>query len=578
VIVPALLLAVASLAALQHVAGNDFIDFDDDEYVTKNPYVQAGLTSEGFWWALTAFHSNNWHPLTWWSLELDCGLFGNKPWGFHLTNLLLHTANVVLLYWVLFRMTGAVWRSAVVAAFFGVHPLHVESVAWVSERKDVLGALFWILTLLAYVRYGESPGWGRYALLVAAFAAGLMAKPMLVTLPFVLLLLDYWPLGRWQPSSSDYSKKVPAAWPVIADRMKPVSLGRLLGEKVPLLVLAGACSLATLAAQERVVQTWSQFPWSVRLQNALVTYVVYVLQMCWPRSLAFFYPYPDQGLPAWETCAAAAFLAAVTVWVVLNARKRPFLLVGWLWYVGTLIPVIGLVQVGLQAHADRYTYLPLIGLFLMVGWGLPTYPPARPVWRRTLVAGTVAALLVCVVASRIQASYWRDSMTLWQHTLAVTPTNFMAHHHLGMLCLRQGDFSAAHEHFASALAARPEVAVIHFGQGMTYYQEGKLPEAAPCFAEAVHINRDYAEGHYYLGLASLRLGDLEEAIRQFLEVTRLRPGDRGAWYNLGAAYYRQGQLEAARRCLAEYGRLAGPSRPEGGPAPVPAADQHQEAP
>lgn len=362
-------LVVSAAGAYWGVKDNEFVNYDDDEYVTQNSHVQAGLTSEGIVWAFTTTHAANWHPLTWLSHMFDYQLFGPNPQGHHLTSLLLHILNSILLFLVLRRMTDALWQSAFVAVLFALHPLHVESVAWVAERKDILSTFFWILTMWAYVRYVERPGSTRYLMVALPLALGLMAKPMLVTLPFVLLLLDIWPLGRidlseYGDASRDKRDKRPRTG---------IVLMRLAKEKIPLFALVAASCLVTFAAQRSggAVQPMESLPFMDRVVNAIVSYFLYIEKMVWPTDMAFFYPYPVHTLPLWQPLGAGLLLLVITVLVIRTARRKPFLLVGWFWYLGTLIPVIGLVQVGGQAMADRYTYVPYIGLFMVVAWGVP---------------------------------------------------------------------------------------------------------------------------------------------------------------------------------------------------------------
>jgi Flp pilus assembly protein TadD len=548
-----LLLAALTLAALGRACGNGFIDdFDDDEYVTQNPAVQAGLTGPAVRWALTAFHSHNWHPLTWLSLEADTSLWGNAPQGYHRTNVLLHTANVLLLFGVLRRMTGALWRSAAVAALFAVHPLHVESVAWISERKDVLSALFFLLTLWAYTAYARRPGWGRYLLVVLPLALGLAAKPMLVTLPFVLLLLDYWPLqrgGEWRVASDERPSS-------LATRHSP--LVTLLLEKLPLLILAAACSAATLAAQERIVQSMEDFPLLTRAANAVVACATYLVQAFWPVRLAFFYPHPAGGPPAWQLAGAALLLAGVSALVLRGARRHGYLPVGWLWYLGMLVPVIGLVQVGLQAHADRYTYLPLIGVFLMLAWGVPDLLARWHVAGAVTAAGTVVLVGVCAVMSWLQAGYWKDSVTLWRHALDVTVDNYMAHHKLGMHLLKAGQAAAARRHFEAAVRIQPRVAASHAGLGLACERLGRTDDAIRCYDEALRLNPRLVVAQRDLAALYASKGELEPAAHHYREALALQPAAPEMHNNLGAVYARMGRFDEA----AQQYRIALKGRPD----------------
>ena len=440
------LLVLAVIAVFGQTARHGFINFDDQDYVYENRHVRGGLTGEAAAWAITAYHSGNWHPLTWLSHMLDCQLYGLKPGGHHLTNVLLHAAAAVLLFLALRRMTGAVWPSAWVAAVFAIHPLRVESVAWVAERKDVLSGLLFMLTVWFYARYAERPAsWVRYLSVVATFAIGLTAKPMLVTLPFVLLLLDYWPLGRIGPARQNTPEDE-------ANRLRPGRLFlRLVVEKVPLIVPAAASCVVTLAAQRVAIRPLEELDFAGRIANALVAYVAYLGKMFCPVWLAVLYPLPEGSLPAWEVVASVALSLAISAAVFVARRKCPYLLFGWLWYIGTLVPVIGLVQVGDQAMADRYTYLTQIGLYVVIAWSAAHVASSRryPRWVFAVVSSlVVAGLMACAWQ---QTRHWRDSETLWTHALACTSGNSMAHNNLGLALSDRGEIDAAIAHFRLAL-------------------------------------------------------------------------------------------------------------------------------
>jgi hypothetical protein len=419
------------------VLGNGFILLDDGLYVTGNAWVRKGITLDGLTRMWTANVANNWHPLTMLSHMLDCELFGLAPAGHHLTSLLLHLANVVLLFEVLRRMTGAVWPSSAAAALFAVHPLHVESVAWVSERKDVLSACFWILAMGCYALYVRRPSRGRYLAVAAAMLLGLMAKPMVVTLPFVLLLLDIWPLQRlrFEPG---WGRR----------------LARLAREKLPLFALSAAAILVTLRYQTTSIVALEVLPWRLRLANAAISYAAYLGKMVLPRDLAVFYPLSFQ-IPLWKPAAAAALLAALTALAVWRARKAPWLLVGWLWFLGTLVPVIGLVQVGRQAMADRYTYLPSIGVYLAVCWGLADLARRSAARRAVLAAAAAAAILALALATRAQVRHWSTTVTLFQHALEATGDNYVAHLALAKAFMQEKNWSGAAKHYRAALNLWP---------------------------------------------------------------------------------------------------------------------------
>lgn len=445
-------LALLTLAAYLPVLANGFIRFDDPLYVTRNAWVKAGLTWDGFVWALTANVASNWHPLTLLSHMLDCELFGMDPLGHHLTSLLLHTASAVLLFEALRRMTGSVWRSAAVAALFALHPTHVESVAWVAERKDVLSGFFWMLTLLAWERYVREPSPKRYAAVALFLAAGLLSKPMVVTLPFVLLLLDVWPLRRGIP------------WKI---RVK---------EKLPLFALVAASCLVTVIAQSGAIGMASRFPMKLRLANAVLSYVAYLGKTLLPTKLAVFYPMPAE-FPAWKVAGAALLLAALTV---LAFKAGRYAAVGWLWFLGTLVPVIGIVQVGGQSMADRYTYIPTIGLFLIAAWGWP---------RR---AGWVLApvLLALAIGTRLQIRHWEDSETLFRHAAAVTERNFIAHLNLAQIHAERddyGDRGRALEHFRITLSIRPTMWQAQASLGNALRRWGRPDKALPHLRNAVRL-------------------------------------------------------------------------------------------
>jgi tetratricopeptide (TPR) repeat protein len=607
-----LLLAGATLLVYSQVGEHQFIIFDDPRYVVDNPHVHAGLTTESIRWAFTTTSGSNWHPLTWLSYMVNYELHGLKPAGYLLTNLLLHVANSLLLFFALRQLTGAVWRSLFVAALFALHPLHVESVAWVSERKDVLSAFFWMLALWAYGRYATGPrSIGRYLPVVLCLALGLMAKAMLVTLPFVLLLLDFWPLGRFKTERNtdriDWS------------RWKPLIL-----EKLPLLgVVAGASSLA-LFTQSQGGAVLGGLPLHLRVGNALVAYVAYIGKTIWPSRLGVFYPHPGDTLSLALVLGAALFLSAVSVLVVLWARRRPYLLIGWLWYLGTLVPVIGLVQIGSQAMADRYTYLPLTGLFVMAAWGLAELFEKRPLRQSWAMPAALAALGALTLCTWLQVGYWKNSVTLFEHTLRVTKENRLVHFNLGAVLMserndrpaihhfeealkidprffpahqnletifaRHGDVEAARRHGAAALwlvaeknglygvevragtlvelltcsrtetgsgsADRdggPSVASRErYRRGTELARQGRIDEALPHLQAAVQLEPACVELRLALGTALLIAQRRADAIQQYGEALRLRPDDPRAHYRLAIALAEEGRIEEASEHLSEF--------------------------
>jgi tetratricopeptide (TPR) repeat protein len=487
----AVALAVLVLAVFSPALGNGFVGYDDPDYVTANPYVQAGLTGRGLVWSLTALHAGNWHPLTWASHMLDVTLYGLDPRGHHLTSVLLHLASTVLLFLLLDRDTGRTAPSAFAAAVFGVHPLHVESVAWVAERKDVLSALFWLLMMLAYGACVRGPRWPRFALVMMLFAAGLASKPMVVTLPLVLLLWDVWPLGRW---------------PQIDART-------LLREKAPLLALSMVAAAMTLRAQaaNASVALGDELPVGLRFGNALASYVWYCAKAVWPVGLAAFYPYPMGGIGIVRTVAALSSLAAITGGALASRRRRPWLTVGWLWYLVTLLPVIGLVQVGMQAMADRYLYLPMIGLLVAIGWTADEWAQSRTA-RRALAAGAVLSIAALGILTWRQIHVWRDGVTLWTHALKVTKGNYIAHDNLGVELDARGRAEEALAQYRETLRLKPgdrhgesNYAMATFAKGERLASQGDLEAALALFKEGLRYRPDNAAARAYVEAIEERL-------------------------------------------------------------------------
>jgi len=530
-VIVCLILAAVAFAVFWNVQHHDFILYDDPPYVFLNPHVQSGLTGASILWAFTTMEMSNWHPITWLSLMLDYDLFRLNPAGYHWTNLLIHIANGILLFTVFRRMTQDIWKSALVAALFAVHPLHVESVAWISERKDVLSAFFWLLTMGAYVRYADRPVTGNYLLLLAAFVLGLMAKPMLVTLPFVLLLLDVWPLRRLSFQSKRINQTLP-------DNMAAgkITWPYALWEKIPLFFLALLSSVITYLAQMswNAVGSLEAFPLDVRLANALISYVHYIAKMLWPANLAFFYPYVVWW-PPWIVGGAAFLLAGVTILILKERETRPYLTVGWLWYLGTLVPVIGVVQVGSQSMADRYTYIPLIGLFIMIAWGVPGLFGNWRFRKTFLPVLSVGALTVLALSSWQQVQYWRNSVTLFEHALSVTSKNYLAHHNLGVALFLEGRTDDAVRHYNAALKIKPDYADAHYNIGMALTAQGKYEEAIHRYREALRIKPDNADAHNNIGVAMAAQGRYDEAIRCYSDALRIRSGHEKARANLAAA-------------------------------------------
>ena len=532
-----LLLIFTTLVVFHQLPSHDFINLDDNLYVYENTRVQAGLTQEGVAWAFTTFEAYNWHPLTWLSHMLDFQLFGLRPGLHHLTNLLFHLANTALLFFVLRRMTGALWRSGFVAALFALHPLHVESVAWVAERKDLLSAFFWFLTIWVYIRYVERPELNRYLLVLFFFVLGLMAKPMLVTLPFVLFLLDFWPLNRMQfgyISSASHPDKprVPAF--------------RLVAEKIPLFVIVATSIIVTLAAQQKggALKSLEVFSLKTRLANALISYVSYIGKMIWPQNLAVYYPHPAV-VPTWQAAGCGLLLICLSALFIWASRKRPYLAVGWLWYLGTLVPVIGLVQVGSQAMADRYTYIPLIGLFIVIAWGVPGILAGWRYRRIVLATLTTVLLLGFTMCTWLQVRYWQNSLTIFQHTVNVTTDNHFAHNNLGVALAKGGRLDEAVDHYYVALRIKPNEAEVYNNLGNVLEAQGNLDEAIRHYYEALRINPDNAKAHNNLGNVLATKGNVDEAVSHYSEALRIEPDYAGAHYNLGNVLAERGNVDEA---------------------------------
>lgn len=520
------------------ILGHDFINYDDRVYVAQNPQVSSGITLPGIAWAFTHAHARNWHPLTTLSHMIDCQLFDLKAGAHHFTNVLLHTLAVLLLFLVLQEMTGAMWRNAFVAALFAIHPLRVESVAWIAERKDVLSGVFFMLTLAAYVRYVRTPTPGRYITMSILFACGLMSKPMLVTVPIILLLLDYWPLKREN-----------------------------ILEKLPLFAMSILAGVVTFLIQERATGSIAQLPFMWRVENAIVSYVVYVGQMFWPANLAVFYPHPENHLPLWEVALAGLLLIAITGLVFVLRKERPYLLVGWLWYLSILAPVIGIVQVGLQSHADRYTYLAHIGLYLAITWLIVDLARSLRYRREILATAAVIVIVAFSACAWRQTSYWRNSETLWTHTLAVTRDNDVAHMNLGLVLMERDQLDDAIAQFETALQIRSDDshahydlsrALIHTNLGQALAGKGSSGEAIAHFQKAIELQPNYADAHYNLGKILSQRGDVDGAIAEWRTTLSIQPEDAEAHTSLGNAFLQKGEL---REAVAHYEKAVAAQMP-----------------
>ncbi len=532
----AALLALVTIALYWPATSHDFVNFDDNLYLTENPHVQGGLNWAGVKWAFSNPVAGNWHPLTMLSHMLDCQLFGLKPWGHHLTSVLLHAVNTVLVFVLLQRLTGAFWRSVLVAALFGLHPLHVESVAWVAERKDVLSTCFGLLSLIAYTRYVTSDKWQVtrtdsilsrvachaslfYGLALLLFALGLMSKPMLVTWPFLMLLLDWWPLQR-----------------VASGKWQVANVRSLVWEKIPFFALAAVMSIVTYVVQQHsgMVQMIQNLPLGARSGNALISYCRYLGKLFWPVDLAFFYPHPGKW-PREEVVLAGGLILGLTVLFIVQCRRRPFLLMGWLWYCGTLVPVIGLVQVGNHAMADRYTYVPSLGVLVLTIWGICELAGRWRYHGLVLSVAGCAAIVLCFGVTRQQLEYWKDDETLFRHALEVTDNNYLAHNNLGVALEKKGQTDEAIRQYQEAIRLKPDFAETHGNLGAILGTQGQTDEAIRQFQEVIRLVPDDAAAHYNLGTALGVKGQIDEAISQFQEAIRLKPDYAEARHNLAYA-------------------------------------------
>ena len=552
-----LLLVVATLALYYSVSSHPFLDYDDDIYVVYNPHVHAGLQWATVAWAFTSFDLSNWHPLTWLSHALDYQLFQLNPAGHHDANLLLHLLNVLLLFWVLVRATGYAGRSAMVAALFALHPINVESVAWVAERKNLLSMMFLLLALGAYRWYAREPRIGRYFVVALLFACGLMAKLQVITLPFVLLLWDYWPLGRMRAAVEDG----PAG--VAPESALPAkSFSWLVLEKLPLLALSVPSAVVTLIAQhESGAMSGPQWhPLPIRIANAIVAYVRYLGKAFWPSHLSVFYPHPGSSLRAWQVLGALVLLLAITGFAVAERHRRRYLLMGWLWFLGTLVPMIGLVQVGVQAMADRYAYLPFVGLFIMICWGVGDLVQQRQVPIAWQAGASVAVLLVLAVVAHRQLSYWSDNVTLWSRVVALESNAMQAHlndwipeNNLGHALLNKGQEEQAIQHFRAAVAINPSDPDSTMNIGA--YEQGHhdLSGAVEQYKKVIAMTQNTARlnaptraqtfrnmGHVYR-----ELKDYADARDCYQQAVSLNPNDGVSWLGLGITAHKLGDLDTA---------------------------------
>ncbi|MDY7034645.1 MAG: tetratricopeptide repeat protein [Thermodesulfobacteriota bacterium] len=537
-----LALTLLTLATFWQVQYNEFINLDDNQYIYENMNIRPGLSWKGAIWAFRFNDTSYWHPLTWLSHMLDYQLYGLNPKGHHLNNLLIHIANTILLFLILNRMTGALWRSAIVAAMFGLHPINVESVAWATNRKNVLSTLFWMLTIWNYSSYIQKPGIIRYLMVFLSLALGLMAKPIVVTLPFALLLLDYWPLYRYKNmyfnnNIKNQKSMVPGyQW----------STFRLVFEKIPLFALSASSIYLSLLSSQRldIVIPIERIPICLRIENALVSLVFYIKMMIWPRDLAVFYPYP-LSIPFWHSAGAGLLLAVLTIIIIRRLNKFPYLSIGWLWYIGTLLPVIGLAEQGLwPAVADRFAYIPLIGLFIIIVWGF--YDMGQKCrFQKVLFPVLTGSILSCLLISTwMQVQYWKNSITLLKHAVDVTANNHLAHYNLGAALHQKGMVERAIWHYTEALKIMPDNAQFHVNLGAALFQQKKLDQAINHFSEALRTVPEYAEAYFYIGSVLDKQGKPREAISHYYQALRIKPLAE-AHHRLGLILAGQGKLEIA---------------------------------
>ena len=522
VLIVCAVLITGTIIAYEPMRHNGFVNYDDDEYVLECPQVKQGLTFETLRWAFTASYACNWHPLTWLSHMLDWQLFGLNACGHHFTNLVFHIANTLLFFLILKRMTGAFWPSAFAAAIFAVHPLQVESAAWAAERKNVLSGLFWLLTIAAYIKYTEKPKAGRYIVLLLVYLLCILTKPTVVVVPFVLLLLDFWPLQR----------------------ISRGTISKLIIEKIPLFLFAGFLSVVTVLAQKSggAIKTMPHFTFGFRLENATVSYISYLFKMVYPVNLAVFYPYPGPKIALWPPILAFIALAAITVIMFYFGLRRRYLIMGWLWYVGTLVPVIGLIQAGDQAMADRYMYLPMIGL-LIIAAGIMS--EAAKKWRYVLFVMSAVIFFVLMIMTRNQVRYWQDEFTLFGHAINVTKDNEKMHYNIGYAFQRSGQFEKAIEHYGQALRIEPGDFRAMNSLGVSLLSEGETDEALDIFEKAVQLNDHYISAMNNLGFALREKGRVDEALQKWQQVLAIEPGQPQAHYNIGVTIFNSGRYDEA---------------------------------
>ncbi len=518
-----IILIAATLAIFWQLNQFDFITLDDPVYVTLNRNIQSGITLDGFRWAFFTTYAEFWHPLTWLSLMFDYQIYGSNAGGYHMTNLILHILSTLLLFWLLNRMTETIWKSAFVTALFALHPLHVESVAWISERKDVLSGFFWMLTLCMYVYYTEKPAMKRYLPVLFAFVCALMSKPMVVTLPVIMILLDYWPLKRFESKKDNF-----ILWQ--------------LREKLPFFVLSAVFSIITFYAQPSAPA--KIFPLSSRLANAPLSFVTYLFKTFWPLDLSVFYPFPSQ-IQVWKVLCASLLIFLISAAVILAVKRLPYLFVGWLWYAITILPVIGIVQVGNHAMADRYTYLPYVGIAIMLAWGVPLLFPREDIWKKVLFPAGIAFLAIMALAAWQQCGYWKNSFKLFGHALSVTKNNYLAHNSIASALSNEGRNAEAIYHYNQSIITEPKYIPTYINKGDIYIKLGQYQSAIDSFNEAIGRNSNNVDVYRKRGFTYDKLGQYQRAIEDYNRAILLNPDNADVHNDRGIIYGKRGHYQLA---------------------------------
>ncbi len=529
IIVAYILLTVVTLAVFWQVHQYEFINLDDHYYVQDNVYVQSGITVDGLISVFSTTYVDSWFPMTWLSLMFDYQFYGLNAGGYHVTNLILHILSTLLLFWFLNRMTGELWKSAFVAAFFALHPLHVETVVWINKRKDVLSAFFWMLTLCLYVYYTEKPVVKRYIFVFLSFACALMSKPMTVTLPVVMILLDYWPLRRF------------------ASNKENLWLWQL-KEKTPLLILSALFSMITIYAKFSPSVKSIQYPLYSRLANAPVSFITYLGKTFWPNDLAVFYPFSDQ-LPAWQVAGSTLLIIVISIIVITTARRLPYLLIGWLWYAITVAPVIGIIQISPRASSDNYTYLPLIGISIMLAWGIPVLFLCEDLRKKILFPAGIVLIAVLTTLTWKQSGYWKNSIELWNHTIQITRNNYFAHNWIAVALAEKGKIAESINHSNMSIFIKPNYADAYYNRAVTYAKVGQYQQAINDYNQAIRLDSNYADAYNNRGTVFDKLGQYRQAIADYNEVIRIKPDHVLAYNNKGATYDKLGQYQLA---ISEY--------------------------